>query len=139
MDNCPMGRTHWWVLGLVAAGYFCDVIDYTILGALIPDMVNSKFMTQEQGGLIGTATLLGLFIGALGQGEFTDRYGRKAATSSTSCCSAWRRSPAPGRRATIGWWLPASSPGSASAPSSRCASRTPPNTRPSASAGASSP
>src|SRR5665213_600461 len=78
MDNCPMGRTHWWVLGLVAAGYFCDVIDYTILGALIPDMVNSKFMTQEQGGLIGTATLLGLFIGALGQGEFTDRYGRKA-------------------------------------------------------------
>ena len=77
MDNASMGRTHWWVLGLVAAGYFCDVVDYTILGALIPDMVNSKFMTQEQGGLIGTATLLGLFIGALGQGEFTDRFGRK--------------------------------------------------------------
>ncbi|HTZ34681.1 MAG TPA: MFS transporter [Stellaceae bacterium] len=77
MDNLPMGRIHWWVLGLVAAGYFCDVIDYTILGALIPDMVNSKFMTQAQGGLIGTATLLGLFLGALGQGEFTDRLGRK--------------------------------------------------------------
>src|SRR5215472_3862019 len=78
MDNLKMGSTHWWVLGLVAAGYFCDVIDYTILGALIPDMVNSKFMSPEQGGLIGTATLLGLFIGALGQGEFTDRFGRKA-------------------------------------------------------------
>jgi MFS transporter, putative metabolite:H+ symporter len=78
MDNASMGSTHWWVLGLVAAGYFCDVIDYTILGALIPDMVKDNFMTQAQGGLIGTATLIGLFLGALGQGEFTDRFGRKA-------------------------------------------------------------
>lgn len=78
MDNAPMGTTHWWVLGLVAAGYFCDVIDYTILGALIPDMVKDNFMSQAQGGLIGTATLAGLFLGALGQGEFTDRFGRKA-------------------------------------------------------------
>ena len=78
MDNARMGSTHWWVLGLVAAGYFCDVIDYTILGALIPDMVKDNFMTPAQGGLIGTATLAGLFLGALGQGEFTDRFGRKA-------------------------------------------------------------
>jgi MFS transporter, putative metabolite:H+ symporter len=78
MDNARMGNTHWWVLGLVAAGYFCDVIDYTILGALIPDMVSSNFMTAAQGGLIGSATLAGLFLGALGQGEFTDRFGRKA-------------------------------------------------------------
>ena len=78
MDNSTMESIHWWVLGLVAAGYFCDVIDYTILGALIPDMVKDNFMSQAQGGLIGTATLIGLFLGALGQGEFTDRFGRKA-------------------------------------------------------------
>ncbi|HEX3862640.1 MAG TPA: MFS transporter [Stellaceae bacterium] len=78
MDNAAMGTIHWRVLALVASGYFIDVIDYTILGALIPDLVGSKFMSPEQAGLIGTATLAGLFIGALGQGEFTDRFGRKA-------------------------------------------------------------
>jgi len=35
MDNAQMGAIHWRVLALVAAGYFCDVIDFTIFGALI--------------------------------------------------------------------------------------------------------
>jgi putative MFS transporter len=35
-------------------------------------------VTQQQVPWIGSITLLGLFIGTLGQGEFTDRFGRKA-------------------------------------------------------------
>src|ERR1700678_3298325 len=77
MDNAPMGALHWRVLALVAAGYFCDVIDFTIFGALVPDLIKSGFVTQAQVPWIGSITLLGLFVGTLGQGEFTDRFGRK--------------------------------------------------------------
>jgi putative MFS transporter len=78
MDNASMGPVHWRVLALVASGYFCDVLDFTIFGALVPDLIRSGFVTQAQVPWIGTVTLLGLFVGTLGQGEFTDRFGRKA-------------------------------------------------------------
>jgi putative MFS transporter len=78
MDEARMGRLHWRLLGLVAAGYFFDVLDFTIFGALVPDLIHSGFVTQQQVPWIGSVTLLGLFIGTLGQGEFTDRFGRKA-------------------------------------------------------------
>jgi putative MFS transporter len=77
MDNAAMGALHWKVLGLVAAGYFCDVLDFTIFGALVPDLIKSGFVTQKQVPWIGSITLLGLFVGTLAQGEFTDRFGRK--------------------------------------------------------------
>src|SRR5436305_4745467 len=78
MDNARMGPLHWRVLALVASGYFCDVIDFTIFGALVPDLIKSGFVTQQQVPWIGSTTLLGLFVGTLAQGEFTDRFGRKA-------------------------------------------------------------
>ncbi|HEY3848328.1 MAG TPA: MFS transporter [Acetobacteraceae bacterium] len=78
MDTAPMGLIHWRVLALVASGYFVDVIDYTMLGAMTPDMISSGFMTASDAAAIGSVTLIGLFLGALGQGEFTDRFGRKA-------------------------------------------------------------
>jgi MFS transporter, putative metabolite:H+ symporter len=78
MDEARMGALHWRLLALVAAGYFFDVLDFTIFGALVPDLIRSGFVTQQQVPWIGSITLLGLFIGTLGQGEFTDRFGRKA-------------------------------------------------------------
>src|SRR5436190_1556909 len=78
LDNARMGPVHWRVLALVAGGYFFDVIDFTIFGALVPDIIKSGFATAYQVSWIGFATLIGLGIGTLGQGEFTDRFGRKA-------------------------------------------------------------
>ena len=78
MDEAPMGRIHWQVLALVASGYFFDVMDFTILGALIPDMIKSGFVTGGSVAAVGSVTALGLLVGTLGQGEFTDRFGRKA-------------------------------------------------------------
>ena len=78
MDNARMGPIHWRVLGLVASGYFIDVIDYTMFGAMTPDMIHSGFLDASGAAMVNSVTLIGLFLGALGQGEFTDRFGRKA-------------------------------------------------------------
>ena len=64
----PMGPIHWRVLALVASGYFVDVIDYTMFGAMTPDMINIGFLNAGGAASIGSVTLIGLFLGALGQG-----------------------------------------------------------------------
>ena len=77
MDNARMGPIQWQVLALAAGGYFFDVMDFTIFGALVPDLLKSGFVNGAQIPWVGSATALGLFVGTLGQGEFTDRFGRK--------------------------------------------------------------
>ena len=78
LDNARIGPIHRRVLAIICAGLFFDVIDFIILGSLVPDMIHSGFATAAGVGTVGTATLVGLFIGTLGQGELTDRFGRKA-------------------------------------------------------------
>jgi MFS family permease len=77
LDNAVIGRIHSRVFAIVTAGLFFDVIDFIILGSLVPDMVRTHFASPAEIGTVGTAQIIGLFIGAVGQGEFTDRLGRK--------------------------------------------------------------
>ena len=78
LDDAKISPLHIRVIALIAAGYFFDVIDLIVLGSLIPDMVQSKFATAAGAGLVGSATVIGMFIGAAGQGQFSDRWGRKS-------------------------------------------------------------
>ena len=77
LDNAKISPLHVKVVALIAAGYFFDVIDLIVLGSLIPDMMQSNFATGPEAAWIGSATVFGMFIGAAGQGEFSDRWGRK--------------------------------------------------------------
>ena len=77
LDNAKITSLHIKVIALIAGGYFFDVIDVIVLGSLIPDMVQSNFCTGPEAALIGSATIFGMFIGTAGQGEFSDRWGRK--------------------------------------------------------------
>jgi putative MFS transporter len=77
LDGAKISPLHVKVIALIAAGYFFDVIDLIVLGSLIPDMVQSKFATAAEAALVGSATVFGMFIGAAGQGEFSDRWGRR--------------------------------------------------------------
>jgi MFS transporter, putative metabolite:H+ symporter len=77
LDEAKISPLHRRVVGLIAAGYFFDVIDFTVFGALVPFLLQSKFATGAEAAAIGSATIFGMFIGTAGQGEFSDRFGRR--------------------------------------------------------------
>ena len=77
LDEARISPLHRKIVALIAAGYFFDVIDFTIFGSLVPYILQSKFATGAEVAAIGSATIFGLFIGTAGQGEFSDRFGRR--------------------------------------------------------------
>src|SRR6478736_2020764 len=77
LDTAKISPLHRRVIALIAAGYFFDVIDFTIFGSLVPYILASKFATGPEVAAIGSATIFGMFIGTAGQGEFSDRFGRR--------------------------------------------------------------
>jgi MFS transporter, putative metabolite:H+ symporter len=77
LDDAKISPLHRRVVALIAAGYFCDVIDFTVFGSLVPFVIKSGFAAAGQVALIGSATIFGLALGTAGQGEFSDRFGRR--------------------------------------------------------------
>jgi putative MFS transporter len=78
LDEAPMTAFHWRVIALISAGFFLDIVDVAVFGSLVPDMVQSGFATRADIALMITALFTGTLIGSIGQGELTDRFGRKA-------------------------------------------------------------
>jgi MFS transporter, putative metabolite:H+ symporter len=76
LDDAKVSPLFCRVIALIAAGYFCDVIDYTIYGSLVPFIIKSGFGAAGAAA-IGSATVFGLALGTAGQGEFSDRFGRR--------------------------------------------------------------
>jgi len=77
LDDAKISPLHRRVIALIAAGYFFDVIDFTVLGSLIPFIIKSGFSSPAQAAAIGSAAVFGMFLGTAGQGEFSDRFGRR--------------------------------------------------------------
>jgi MFS transporter, putative metabolite:H+ symporter len=77
LDDAKISPLHQRVIALIAAGYFFDVIDFTVFGSLVPFILQSKFATGAEVAAVGSATIFGMFIGTAGQGQFSDRFGRR--------------------------------------------------------------
>src|SRR5580700_1307864 len=77
LDDAKISPLHRKVIALIAAGYFCDVIDFTIYGALVPFIIKSGFGAAADAAWIGSATIFGIALGTIGQGELSDRFGRR--------------------------------------------------------------
>src|SRR6201993_5330666 len=77
LDEAKISPLHVKVIALIAGGYFFDVIDFTVFGSLVPFLLQSKFATGAEVAAVGSATIFGMFLGTAGQGEFSDRFGRR--------------------------------------------------------------
>jgi putative MFS transporter len=77
LDEAKISPLHRRVIALIAAGYFFDVIDFTVFGSLVPFILKSNFATGAEVAAAGSATIFGMFIGTAGQGQFSDRFGRR--------------------------------------------------------------
>jgi len=76
LDEAKISPLHMKIVGLIAAGYFFDVIDFTILGSLNPFLTKS-FASPAEFAFIGSAAIFGMAIGTAGQGQLSDRFGRR--------------------------------------------------------------
>src|SRR3984957_16502523 len=77
LDEAKISPLHKRVVALIAAGYFCDVIDFSILGPLVPFIIKAGIGGAADAALIGSPTIFGIAIGTAGQGELSDRFGRR--------------------------------------------------------------
>jgi putative MFS transporter len=77
LDEARLSPLHRKIIGLIAAGYFFDVIDFTVFGSLVPYILSSKVASGAEVAAVGSATIFGMFIGTAGQGQISDRFGRR--------------------------------------------------------------
>ncbi len=77
LDEAKISPLHKKIVALIAAGYFFDVIDFTILGSIIPFILKSGFTSPAEAAAIGSAAIFGMAIGTAGQGQFSDGFGRR--------------------------------------------------------------
>ncbi|MGC8630455.1 MAG: MFS transporter [Thermoplasmata archaeon] len=86
LDSLPLSNFHIKMLLLSAAGVFLDGYDLFIISVALlfikPLWLNSSLGSPNTiavyTGLLASSALIGMFIGAVTLGHFTDKYGRKA-------------------------------------------------------------
>lgn len=77
LDRLPLSRPHYMLLLIGGLGYTFDGMDVAIIAFLLPALRDVWSLSGAELGLVGSATPIGVLIGALLAGYVGDRYGRK--------------------------------------------------------------
>lgn len=72
-------RTRWLVLGGGFIAYMFDAMEIILLSLALPAIRESLHLSAAQGGLLATATLLGIGVSSVLAGYLADNFGRKKA------------------------------------------------------------
>ncbi|MDT7630060.1 MAG: hypothetical protein QOI50_1990, partial [Pseudonocardiales bacterium] len=72
-------RTRWVVLGGGFVAYMFDAMEIILLSLALPAIRQNMHLTAAQGGLLATATLLGIGLSSVLAGYLADNFGRKKA------------------------------------------------------------
>ena len=70
-------RTHWLITLYAGGGEFCDGYILSIIGVALPLLTADYHLSSFDAGVIGSASLVGMFAGGLIFGYVTDRVGRQ--------------------------------------------------------------
>ncbi|OUE24383.1 MFS transporter [Clavibacter michiganensis] len=77
LDRLPLSRPHYALLLIGGLGYTFDGMDGAIIAFVLPSIAGVWDLSPAQLGLVGSATPLGFFFGAILSGWLGDRFGRK--------------------------------------------------------------
>lgn len=77
-DNLPTHAFHKRIAFLAAGGPFCDGYLFGIIVVALPLIAKNLSLTSVQVGLLGSASLIGMFIGGILFGPVTDKFGRQS-------------------------------------------------------------
>lgn len=77
LDRLPVSRWHHLTFFAIAGAFFVDSVDLAALTFVLAPISRDFGLTGIQTGLVGTSTLLGMFVGASFGGVLADRIGRR--------------------------------------------------------------
>jgi len=83
LDRVPLNRFHWRLLAVSGLGWMFDAMDVLMLSFLLAPIASEFKLDPGQRGLVGSATFVGMFIGAAVAGRLADRYGRRGVFTTT--------------------------------------------------------
>lgn len=98
LDRLPVSWLHYRLLLIHGFGWLFDAMDVGLITFVLAALAREWSLSSRQVGLIGSAGLAGMFIGAAAGGVVADRLGRKAvfqltlllfALASLLCAVAW--------------------------------------------------
>ncbi|GLV48318.1 MFS transporter [Thermus sp. LT1-2-5] len=78
LERLPLGRPHYRLLFLLGLGWALDAMDVGLISFTLPALSREFGLSPVQAGLLGSAGLLGMLLGAAAGGRLADRLGRKA-------------------------------------------------------------
>lgn len=78
IESLKLSSTHFWVVSIAALGFMFDSFDTYIVSYAMPSIIREWDIDNVTIGILSSAGLAGMFLGAIFWGPFTDRMGRKA-------------------------------------------------------------
>ncbi len=78
IESLPLSRTHYYIVIIAALGFMFDSFDTYIVSYGMPSIVREWQIDNVTIGMLSSAGIWGMFLGAVFWGPFTDRFGRKA-------------------------------------------------------------
>ncbi|GAA1971558.1 MFS transporter [Amycolatopsis minnesotensis] len=77
LEHGKPSKTHWLITMYAGGGEFCDGYILSIIGVALPLVTGTFSMSGTAAGVLGSASLVGMFFGGLIFGYVTDRIGRQ--------------------------------------------------------------